>query len=139
METQGPSRVVPFDNRSYSNFTMPLLIYPRTHRQMQVAGEANPGKSVIVMYDRFGNVATDATERVEPGTPASLLLSVCQIGCTSLERHDGPLGEFSNRELYRTVQLSIREQRLRSNVKQFQGGCVFKAHRLLYHSTLGRE
>ena len=34
---------------------------------------------------------------------------------------------------------SIREQRLRSNVKQFQGGLVFKAHRLLYHSTLGRE
>jgi len=31
------------------------------------------------------------------------------------------------------------EQRLRSNVKQFQGGLVFKAHRLLYHSTLGRE
>jgi hypothetical protein len=26
-----------------------------------------------------------------------------------------------------------------SNVKQFQGGLVFKAHRLLYHSTLGRE
>ena len=61
------------------------------------------------------------------------------IGCTSLERHDGPLGEFSNRELYRTVQLPIREQRLRSNVKQFQGGRVFKAHRLLCHSTLGRE
>ena len=32
-----------------------------------------------------------------------------------------------------------REQWLRSNVKQFQGGLVFKAHRLLYHSTLGRE
>jgi hypothetical protein len=42
-------------------------------------------------------------------------------------------------EAVRTVQLSIREQRLRSNVKQFQGGRVFKAHRLLYHSTLGRE
>ena len=26
-----------------------------------------------------------------------------------------------------------------SNAKQFQGGLVFKAHRLLYHSTLGRE
>ena len=44
-----------------------------------------------------------------------------------------------NRELYRTVQLSVREQRLRSNEKQFQGGLVFKARRLLYHSTLGRE
>ena len=26
---------------------------------------------------------------------------------------------------------------LRRNVKRFQGGLVFKAHRLLYHSTLG--
>ena len=38
-----------------------------------------------------------------------------------------------------SAQLSIREQRLRSNGKQFQGGLVFKAHRLLYHSNLGRE
>ena len=93
---------------------------------MQVAGEANPGKSVIVMYDRFGNVATDATERVEPGTPASLLLSVCQIGCTSLERHDGPLGEFFSRELYRTVQFPIQEQLLRSIAKQFQEGSYLR-------------
>ena len=48
-------------------------------------------------------------------------------------------GRAAGRELYRSVQLSIREQRLRSNVKQFQGGLVCKAHRLLYHSTLGRE
>ena len=39
----------------------------------------------------------------------------------------------------RTVQLTIRERMLRSNEKQFQGGLVFKARRLLYHSTLGRE
>ena len=30
----------------------------------------------------------------------------------------------------------VRETRGR-NVKRFQGGLVFKAHRLLYHSTLG--
>ena len=58
---------------------------------------------------------------------------------TSLERHDGPLEEFFNRELYRTVQFSIQEQLLRSIEKQFQGGLVFEARRLLYHSTLGRE
>ena len=29
------------------------------------------------------------------------------------------------------------EQLLRRNVKRFPGGLVFKAHRLLYHSTLG--
>ena len=29
------------------------------------------------------------------------------------------------------------EQLLRRNVKPFRGGLVFKAHRLVYHSTLG--
>jgi len=29
------------------------------------------------------------------------------------------------------------EQPLRRNVKRFRGGLVFKAHRLVYHSTLG--
>ena len=67
------------------------------------------------------------------------LLKVCQIGCTSLERHDGPLGECFNRELYRPVQFSIQEKLLRSNEKQFRGGLVFKARILLYHSTLGRK
>jgi hypothetical protein len=32
---------------------------------------------------------------------------------------------------------SIQEQQLRRNVKRFWRGLVFKAHRLLYHSTLG--
>ena len=36
-------------------------------------------------------------------------------------------------------QFSIQEHLLRSNEKQFQGGLVSKARRLLYHSTLGRE
>ena len=44
-------------------------------------------------------------------------------------RLDGPLGEFFNRELYRTVQFTIRERLLRSNEKQFQRGLVFKARR----------
>jgi len=30
-----------------------------------------------------------------------------------------------------------REQLLGRNVQRFRGGLVFKAHRLLYHSTLG--
>ena len=64
---------------------------------------------------------------------------VCQIGCILLERHDGPLAEFFSRVLNRTVQLSIQEQLLRCTEKQFQGGLVFKAHRLLYHSTLRKE
>jgi hypothetical protein len=42
-----------------------------------------------------------------------------------------------NRELYRPVQFSSQVQLLCSNEKQFRG--VFKARRLLYHSTLGRE
>jgi len=35
------------------------------------------------------------------------------------------------------VQLSIYEQLLDINVQWFRGGLVFKAPRLLYHSTLG--
>ena len=31
----------------------------------------------------------------------------------------------------------IREQLLHRNVQRFRGGLVFKAHRLLYRSTLG--
>ena len=37
----------------------------------------------------------------------------------------------------RSVQSSIQEQLLHRNVQQFRGGLVFKAHRLVYHSTLG--
>ena len=32
---------------------------------------------------------------------------------------------------------SIQEQLLRRKVKRFTGGLVFKAHRLLHHSTIG--
>ena len=32
---------------------------------------------------------------------------------------------------------STSEQLLSRNVKRFRGGLVFKAHRLLYHSSLG--
>ena len=39
--------------------------------------------------------------------------------------------------LYRAVQFSIQEQVLSINVERFRGGLVFKAHRLLYHSTPG--
>ena len=35
------------------------------------------------------------------------------------------------------MQFSIWEQRLSRNLERFRGGLVVKAHRLLYHSTLG--
>ena len=38
---------------------------------------------------------------------------------------------------HRSVLFSIEEQLLRRNVERFRGGIVCKAHRLLYHSTLG--
>ena len=38
---------------------------------------------------------------------------------------------------HRSVLFSIEEQLLRRNVERFRGGIVWKAHRLLYHSTLG--
>ena len=40
-------------------------------------------------------------------------------------------------ELLHLPQFSISEQLLSRNVKRFRGGLVFKAHRLVYHSTLG--
>ena len=39
--------------------------------------------------------------------------------------------------LHRSRQFSLDEQLLRRNVERFRGGLVFKAHGLLYHSTLG--
>jgi len=40
-------------------------------------------------------------------------------------------------ELHRSVQFSIQEQLFRRHVRWFRGGRVFKAHRPMYHSTLG--
>ena len=40
-------------------------------------------------------------------------------------------------ELYQSYQFSISQQPLRKSMKRFRGGLVFKARRLLYHSTLG--
>ena len=40
-------------------------------------------------------------------------------------------------ELHNMVSHNSTVQRLRRNVKRFRGGLVFKARRLLYHSTLG--
>ena len=40
-------------------------------------------------------------------------------------------------ELYRSLQFPIQEQLLSRNVERFRGGLVFKAHRLLHHSTPG--
>ena len=37
------------------------------------------------------------------------------------------------------MQFSIQEQLLRRNMKRFRGGLTFKAHRLVYHPTLGSE
>ena len=43
---------------------------------------------------------------------------------------------FNLRTLYRNVK-RFRGGLFYRNVKRFRGGLVFKAHRLLYHSTLG--
>ena len=39
--------------------------------------------------------------------------------------------------LHEQMPCGLVDQLLRRNVKRFRGGLVFKAHRLLYHSTLG--
>ena len=45
--------------------------------------------------------------------------------------------DYSVRLRFGVLGFSIEEQLLRRNVKWFRGGLVFKAHRILYHSTLG--
>ena len=82
-------------------------------------------------------VSDSESERAREVRRLDESVSVSRFTC----RHARPAGERRpvGRELYRTVQFTIREQLLRSNEKQFQGGLVFKARRLLYHSTLGRE
>jgi len=42
-------------------------------------------------------------------------------------------------ELYSAVQFLIEEQQLDKKVQWSQRGLVFKAHRLVYHSTLGSK
>ena len=42
-----------------------------------------------------------------------------------------------NRPLWHSRVVSIQEQLLSRNVERFRGGLVFKAYRLLHHSTLG--
>ena len=37
----------------------------------------------------------------------------------------------------RAAPITIQEQLLYRNVQRFRGGLVFKAHRLVYHSTVG--
>ena len=71
-----------------------------------------------------------------------------RLACLSCENQlykvDGPETEISTSDLAWIAMLvsssrllGLSEQLLRSNVKRFRGGLVFKAHSLLYHSTLG--
>jgi len=54
------------------------------------------------------------------------------------DRHVPPLGAFPEQPTLRPVHATASEhQGKNSHVKRFRGGLVFKAHRLLYHSTLG--
>jgi len=47
------------------------------------------------------------------------------------------IASASKKSLFTISHLEIGEQLLYRNVQRFRGGLVFKAHRLLYHSTLG--
>jgi len=48
-----------------------------------------------------------------------------------------PLEQVVSHSHRLSQKFSIQEQLLYRNVQRFRGGLVFKAHRLLYHSTLG--
>ena len=49
---------------------------------------------------------------------------------------DGLLSASSPGTASEQREISIQGQLLSRNVKRFRGGIVFKAHRLVYHSTL---
>ena len=53
-------------------------------------------------------------------------------GYASLRKATDPYG---SRDSSHHIAGGSQEQLLRTHVKQFQGGLVFKVHRLLYHST----
>ena len=64
-----------------------------------------------------------------------------RLGFAGFARGAGSSNEraYAQHGWYRSVHFSILEQVLRRNVKRFRGVLVRKAHRLLYHSTLGSE
>ena len=59
-----------------------------------------------------------------------------RVGGGGQRRHQGVGGWASVTRAPRIVH-SISEQRIDRNAQRFQGGFIFEAHRLLYHSTLG--
>jgi len=59
-------------------------------------------------------------------------LSHCQ--CESLQTIQGVPSQLASGAL---TSARVGIQLLRRNVKRFRGGLIFKAHRLVYHSTLG--
>ena len=65
------------------------------------------------------------------------LLPSRQVCCGGRGGEGGGRGCRRLDSLCRSVQFSIKEQLLRRNAKRFPGGLVFKAHRLVYHSTVG--
>ena len=75
--------------------------------------------------------------RYSPGKPR-----ISRLMAAVIQKTDPRVGRLRrarglNRELFRSVQFSFQELLLHRNVKRFRGGLVFKAHRLVYHSTLG--
>ena len=58
-------------------------------------------------------------------------------GSTSKERDQSTGKTGRIKQLESEDHSSIEEQPLRRNAKRFRGGLVSKAHRLVYHSTLG--
>ena len=68
-----------------------------------------------------------------------------QTGCRGTSRQRRPRTRQLNNQrlnlsrMFGKVQVLEAAERADSNMKRFRGGLVFKAHRLVYHSTLGRR
>ena len=95
---------------------------------------------------RFAEVNSPTTSLTYPLAqrrrgPARRLLEALSEPCVNTP-YNVRLSLYLSISLYRAHTFSLahshtRTQLLRRNVKQFRGGLVFKAHRRVYHSTLG--
>ena len=84
--------------------------------------------------DRFQSVPWNTCQHLRNSTrlevPHKWTFGAISFKWTNHLQHSG-VGRL------RSVQFSPQVQLLRGNTKRFRGGLVFKAHRLVYHSTLG--
>ena len=86
--------------------------------------------------DQIG-VMLEVCDQEQGAIKSRLLIMVEGRRARVQERRPVHKSEQAARPIRARVHFSIQEQLRKRNVMLFQGGLVFEAHRLLYHSTLG--